>query len=287
VTSSFILLTPVETGEFVITVSCPHGNNITVKTCSVTVYDADEAPEYIKNLEVVYALQNGTYVLRYYAEDAISDTLGHTITIDNSDDNIRPSLYKYNGQKYYYHFGSGLTIGEHNIYVTVSDSNDLVTENSFAQSNTVKVTIPLARDHKTSLNEAKVSYDVVKNDILNYLYEMMDDRFIYDDERSEFQVRYQLFCTLYDNLADILETCVEHINSQIEASQAEVAALATGLTSDSGVAMATYSEGDYTNSNYTNVTDMDYYQNECIKQLVMRVLELEARLDELTNNNNN
>ena len=49
--------------------------------------------------------------------------------------------------------------------------------------------------------------------------------------------------------------------------------------------VASYSVKGYTNSNYQNITDMDYYQNECIKQLVERVLELETRLNELTNNN--
>jgi hypothetical protein len=285
VTKSYILLNPVETGEFVITVSCTHGNNTTIKTCSVNVYDSDEAPEYIKDLEVLYSLQNGTYVLRYYAEDAIDDVLGHTITIDNVDNTISPSLYKYNGQKYYYYFGSDLTVGEHNIYITVNDSKDIVTSNSFAQSNTVRVTRPLVVNKKTSLNEAKVSYDIVKNDALNYLYEMMDDRLLYDDEKLEFQIRYQLFCVLYDNLVDILETCIEHINSQIEVSQAELDTIATAL-SGNGVSTASYSEGDYTTSNYQNVNDMDYYQNECIKALVQKVLELETKLNELTNNNN-
>ena len=51
--------------------------------------------------------------------------------------------------------------------------------------------------------------------------------------------------------------------------------------------MAAYSVEENTNSNYSNVTDMDYYQNECIKALIQRVLELEARLDYLSNNNDN
>jgi hypothetical protein len=83
----------------------------------------------------------------------------------------------------------------------------------------------------------------------------------------------------------MLEICIEYIDSQISTAQAEMASLATTLSND-GVSTASYSEGDQTTSNYKNVSDMDYYQNECIKQLVNRVLQLEAKLNELTNNNN-
>jgi hypothetical protein len=83
----------------------------------------------------------------------------------------------------------------------------------------------------------------------------------------------------------MLNKCIEHINSQISTAQIELDTIATAL-SDDGVSAASYSEGDYTTSTYQNVSDMDYYQNECIKQLVNRVLQLEAKLNELTNNNN-
>ena len=83
----------------------------------------------------------------------------------------------------------------------------------------------------------------------------------------------------------MLDHCVKYINGQIETSQSEIATLAESL--ESGVTVATYSEGDYTNSNFETVTDMDYFQNECIKKLAARIFELEARLEELANNNNN
>ena len=285
ISSDYVTLDPVETGEFIMTFTCSHHSNVTTKTCKIFVYQTDEAPEFIKDLEVLYTLQNGSCVFRYYAEDAISDNLGHLITIDGSPEGITPHLCMYNGQNYHYYFGEGLTPGSHSAYITVSDnSSDIITDNTFAQSSTVRFTMPNATDRKAALNEAKVAYDVVKNDALNCLYELMDDRFVYENERSEFKARYLTYCVLYDNLADILEVCIEHINSQIGASQTEMATLSNALSSD-GVSIASYSEGDYTNSNYQSITDMDYYQNECIKQLVTRVLELEARLDELTSNN--
>ena len=105
------------------------------------------------------------------------------------------------------------------------------------------------------------------------------------DEKSEFDTRYKIYCPNYYNLKYMLEFCIEYINSKISTAQAEMASLAETLNS-SGVSVASYSEGDQTTSNYKNVSDLDYYQNECIKQLVNRVLQLEAKLNELTNNNN-
>lgn len=280
-----VKLEAVEAGDYIFTVSCrAYGKDIS-KSCPVKIYESNQAPEFKNNLEVLYALQDGQYVLRYYVEDDLSDNLSHLIYINSSPiiDNVDPVLYKYNGQKYYYYFGSGLTVGDYNVYVEVSDDSNIITESSFSQSNTVKVKIPAVLDKKTSLNDAKVIYDVAKNDVLNYLIEMMENRLVSEDEVLEYQVRYQVYCVLYNNLVDILDTCIKHINAQIGTSQAEISTLAAGLASD-GVSVATYSEGDYTNSNYQNITDMDYYQNQCIKELANRVLQLEALLQELMNN---
>ena len=84
----------------------------------------------------------------------------------------------------------------------------------------------------------------------------------------------------------MLDICIDYIDEQIKADQATMSTMASNLSSDD-IEMATYSIDDYTNSNYSNITDMDYYQNECIKALMQRVLELEAKLNELSNNNNN
>ena len=282
-----VKLEAVEAGDYIFTVSCrAYGKDVS-ESCPVKIYESNQAPEFKNNLEVLYALQDGSYVLRYYVEDDLSDNLSHLIYVDNSPiiDYVDPVLYKYNGQKYYYYFGSGLTVGDYSVYVEVSDDSNIVTDASFSQSNTVKVKIPAVIDKKTSLNEAKVSYDITKNDVLNYLIDMMENRLVSEDEILEYQVRYQIYCVLYDNLVDILEVCIEYINAQIGASQAEVAAIAAGLTSD-GTSVAAYSEGDYTNSNYQTITDMDYYQNVCIKELTNRVLQLEALIQELMNNNN-
>jgi uncharacterized protein YjdB len=281
------ILTAVEAGDYEIVISCQDPKN-TYKIIPVKIYETNNPPEFVKDLEVMYVLQNGSYVLRYYVEDDMTDNANvkQHIYVDNVaiESSHQPVQYKYNGQKYYYYFGSGLTVGYHVIFIGVEDdSNDIATDTS--QSSTITVNVPNIVTFKASLNEAKVSYDIAKNDLLNYLIEMMSDKLVGEDELIEFNVRYEVYCVLYDNLVDILDTCIKHINSQIGASQIEMASLATVLTSDS-TSVATYSEGDYTNSNYQNITDMDYYQNECIRQLIMRVFELEARLNELTNNNN-
>lgn len=282
-----VKLEAVEAGDYIFTITCRvYGKDVS-KSCPVKIYESNQAPEFKNKLEVLYALQDGQYVLRYYVEDDLSDNLSHLIYVDNSPiiDDIKPMLYEYNGQKYYYYFGYGLTPGVHNIYVEVSDDSNIITDSSFSQSNTVRVSIPAVLNKKISLNDAKIIYDVAKNDVLNYLIEMMENKLVSEDEIIEYQIRYQIYCVLYNNLVDILETCIEHINSQIGTSQAELATIATNLASDD-VSVAAYSEGDYTNSNYQNITDMDYYQNQCIKELTNRVLQLETLLQELINNNN-
>ena len=144
--------------------------------------------------------------------------------------------------------------------------------------------MPNISSHKAALEDSKAnSYDAYKNDIVDYLETLISDLVVNADERKEFDIRYKRFCFAYDDIRMVLDASIEFIDQEIRSSQTEIATIAAGLASD-GVSVATYSEGDYTNSNYQNITDMDYYQNQCIKELVNRVLQLETLLQELMNN---
>lgn len=271
-----------QAGEFILTASYTSDNRITSKTCEVTVYEADEEPQYIRNLDVIHSFQDGSYILGYFAVDSDDDlNLTHYINIDNEENfsSVKPELLLYDEHEYYYIFGYDLDPGSHTVQIKVID-----TDNYETISDNKTIIIPSYDDNKTSLENAKTAYDEIKNDLLDCLRDIIKDEKMALDDKREFVTRYKIFNMGYDNLLKILDQCVKHINSQIETSQAEMATLSDGL--GGGVAVATYSEGDYTNSNFETVTDMDYYQNECIKKLAARILELEARLDELTNNNN-
>lgn len=281
--SNYVEITTMEAGEYILTLTASGRGGETSKTCEVVIYEADEEPQFAEVLDLLYAFQDGSYVLRYFAVDSDDDlNLTHYINVDDDDyySSVKPELLLYNGDEYYYIFGYDLDAGTHTAKIKVIDSDGYETI-----SNSVSLTIPANVDNKTTLKNAKDSYDEIKIDLITCLNDIIEDGKMGLDEKREFTTRYKMFNVGYENLLDILDYCVKYINSQIETSQVEMATLADALASD-GAAVATYSEGDYTNSNFDSVTDMDYYQNECIKALVQRVLELEARLDELSNNNN-
>ena len=276
--SEYVQITTMESGEYTLTLR----SGIVTKTCEVVIYEADEEPQYVKDLDLLYTFQDGSYILRYFAVDSKDDlNLTHYIDVDDEDyyGTVKPELLLYNGDEYYYIFGSDLAPGAHTIKIKVTDTDGYETV-----SNNISLVIPRDSDNKISLTRAKSSYDAIKIDLINYLNDIIEDGKMNVDEKREFTTRYKMFNVGYENLLNILDYCVKYINSQIETSQVEMATLAENL--DTGVAVATYSEGDFTNSNFETVTDMDYYQNECIKKLAARILELEARIDELANNNN-
>ena len=271
-------ITAMEEGEFILTLSC----GTVKKTCEIVIFKAEDAPQFINNVQVLYVFQNGSYILKYFAVDAGDDlNLEHYVCLDNEDyfSSAKAELLYYDGEEEFYMFGDGVKPGIHTIKVRVVDTDGRETV-----SNSVSLVIPDSSDKKTALRTSKEVYDAIKIDLINYLNEIIEDGKMNVNDKRGFTTRYKLFNAGYDNLLDILDECVKHINSQIETSQSEMAALSNNL--DGGVSVATYSEGDYTNSNFETVTDMDYYQNECIKKLAARIFELEARLEELANNNN-
>jgi hypothetical protein len=278
-----IRVNPMEAGKFTLTISHISKNGTVSKTCEIAIYKYDEEPQYIKYLDLLYAFQDGSYILRYFALDSDDDlNLVHYINVDNEDyySSAHPELLLYKGDEYHYIFGSGLKVGYHTIKVKVVDTYGL--ENI---SDEVALIISDKNDRKEVLKESHDHYEEIKNDLIDCLNDIIEDGKMGIDDKREFITRYKMFNVAYENLLSMLDHCVKHINSQIETSQSEMATLADSL--DTGVAVATYSEGDYTNSNFETVTDMDYYQNECIKKLAARIFELEARLEELANNNNN
>lgn len=285
---SYVRVNAIEEGEFTLTLSYSSDDGVVKKTCEIIIYKADDEPQYKEYLELLHSFQDGSYILRYFAIDSDDDlNITHYINIDNEDyySSAKPELLLYNGDEYHYVFGYGLKPGLHTIKIKVVDSQGL--ENI---SDEVSLIVSDKNDsnyRKEVLKEAKKSYDEIKNDLIECLNDIIEDGKMSINDKREFTTRYKMFNMGYENLLNILDFCVKYINSQIETSQFEMATLSNSLSGDSGVAVATYSEGDYTNSNFETVTDMDYFQNECIKKLAARIFELEARLNELANNNNN
>jgi hypothetical protein len=242
----------------------------------------DSPPVFVNNLSVEDTFYNGSYILRYTAEDDIDGEIMHEVFVDDNKTELKAYAHIYNGTSYHYIFGKGLQSGTHSVYVNITDSSG-----QSVKSDTITLTLKDISNYsyKAVLEESKAdSYDFYKNDIVNCLNTIIKDESILLTEKREFDVRYQKFCFAYEEFRFVLDTCIKYINNQISTQQAEIAAIAAGLTSDD-TSVATYSEDDYTNSNYQNITDMDYYQNECIRELTNRVLQLEALLQELMNNN--
>ncbi len=263
------------------------------KRFTIHVHEENNPPQLVDGLRVVYALQNDSCVLSCQIKDDPDKLDNIDFYIDFGDGNGYEAIYDFTNllavnpdarDQYFFISGYGLTPGT--IYRTRIKAVDAY--GLEAVTNSVDLAIPESNTNKDSLAAAKTAYDETIELLLNTLSSIIEptESIIPEHHKPTFYIQYKLYCYTYDNLRDMLNKCIDHINSQIKTSQSEVAALATGLTSD-GVSVATYSESDYTNSNYQNITDMDYYQNVCIKELVNRVLQLEALVQQLISNNNN
>jgi hypothetical protein len=285
-TNKTISFTPNEEGTFVLTATCVYDKDDFIKNRAVTgtcyviaTENVGQTPSVSETLELIYALEDGSYCLKYDVGNDINNNFLHRVGIDNDEFKATTaSQLIYNGEEHYYIFDKMASPGTYKVRVRV------VNGNYSKDTEEITVSIPEITNNETSLERAKFNYDTVCDDIISYLKVLIQDNTISAIENSEFDTRYRFFCIHYDNLKSMLDICINHIDERIKEEQAEMSTMATALTSD-GTVVATYSMDEATNSNYKNVTDMDYYQNECIKALVQRVLELEARLNELTNNN--
>ena len=276
-----------EVGEFKITISMQYkklGDDkiyYITDTCMMESKPGTYAPTITKNLETLYALHDGSYVLRYNVVNDIAENFECYLIIDETQSLAFAEPLMYNGERYFYIFEKMKYPGTFNVQVKIVN-NGIYT----ATTGTVSVTIPENEDNQESLSMAKANYDIATDDIISFISTLLTDMSIKENEKSEFETRFKIYNINYNNLKTMLDMCIEFIDQQIKEDQATMSTMATALASD-GIEMAAYSVEENTNSNYSNVTDMDYYQNECIKALVQRVLELEARLDYLSNNNDN
>ena len=282
-----ISFTPNEEDVFALTVTCVYDKDDFIKnkavtgTCYVTATEnAGQTPSVSEGLELIYALEDGSYCLKYDVGNDTNDNFLHYVGVDGTYYSTSATQLIYNGMEHYYIFEKIEFPGTYEVCVKVANGN------YSKETKHIIVDIPEISDNKTSLGRAKSNYDIVCDDIISYLKTLITDKAITAIENSEFDTRYRFFIYHYENLKKMLDICIDVIDQEIQADQATMSTMATALASD-GTAVAAYSMGDVTTSNYKNVTDMDYYQNECIKALVQKVLELEARLSELSNNNNN
>ena len=234
---------------------------------------------FLDDLETVSTLSNGSYILRFFIRNNQNNSLSFALDVGGSG-NWMPVVVDdciYQGKEYNYIFGENMPIGTHVVRVRATDNS---TKESIVSNVATLIVSGYDSDNRNALAVAKTTYDFAEYDVVTYLGTIVTDRRLYDSEELEFKTRYKTYCHCYYNLREILEVCVDHINQEIAASEGQMAMYSTG-----SVSVASYSVTN-TNANYENVTNMDYYQNECIKQLMARVLELENKLSELTSNNN-
>jgi hypothetical protein len=279
-----------ETGKFRIVISMQYkklGDDkiyYMTDTCVLEAIRGTYAPTVTKDLEVLYALYDRSYVLRCDVVNEVAENFQFKIIIDGNESLVYAEPLMYDGERYFYIFEKMDYPGSFKVQLKVENYNN----GNYYIENTkeVTVTIPENEDNKRTLIAAKTDYDKATDDIINYIAPLIIDNTITAEEQAEFKTRFNIFNTNYENMKITLDECIDFIDEQIKQEQAEMSLMATSFSSG-GVQTAAYSIEENTNSNYSNVTDMDYYQNECIKALMQRVLELEARLEELANNNNN
>jgi uncharacterized protein YjdB len=284
------------TFKYIITLGTNHAERTTYKDINIAVYRDGVPPEISKDLSVVNTFYNGSYILKYYATDKedTNEDLKHSIIVDNNTViGLAPYSHLYNGENYYYVFGEGLEAGNHTAKVTIADTDFNTITTSEVQFRIPDITVD---GYKASLISTKeYQYNNYRDELIDNLRTIITetDLLISYTDKQEFKIRYKKFCVAYDALRMVLSTCIDFINDEIWNSQGEMAAIAESL-SNGDTSVATYSEGEeeveieaITNSNYQTVSDMDYYQNSCIKQLTERLLQLEALVQELINNNDN
>lgn len=244
---------------------------------------------FVDELETVSALSNGSYILRFFVRDNRDNSLSFEMDIGGGGNwlPIAVDNCMYQGKEYSYIFGENMPIGTHIVRVRATDTT---TQNSVVSGIATLIISGYDSDSRNALEIAKNTYDIAEYDIVSYLDAIITDGKIYESEELEFTTRYKTYCHNYYNLREILEVCIDSINQAIATSQGQMAMLSSSGVSAASFSANSLSVASYsvtnTNANYENVTNMDYYQNECIKQLMARVLELENKLDELTSNNN-
>lgn len=253
------------------------GTKAQIDYCSLIISDAPTPPRFTNALGDSYyeIFQNDVFMLGYELSKA-EDTYNHYLRIDNGERiKLTPKIH-YDNMRYYCYISNKIPYdGSHTIQVEVE-----YVGNVFITSGVLQLSSLSSIINKETLEYAKGQYDRIRDELIDYLYSMIQDDKIYDVEREQYEISYFKYNHAYANLYDILEKCIGLINDAIANEQSEMSALASEFVSNE---VSTYSVGDYTNSNFENVTDMDYYQNECIKELVRRVLELEAIIQELNN----
>jgi hypothetical protein len=313
--NKYIEFTATNSGTYTVNLTVRvNGANNTSKTVSktigftITVFPEDAAPTLQKDLVVLNAMQNDSAILQCRMTDEIDGAENFKYYIDFNDGNgfepVYATFYRdsYGSETeiYQYFFLSGykLTPGKtYKVSIKAVDTAGLECTTSVADLTIPKLESKIennqeVNNYKERLAEAKADYDNAKQELFSLLFDgfiwssgdSLYDYAIFTSSISKFYIEYEIYYYTYNNLCDMLEKCVEHISNKIKESQTEVATIATSLTSD-GTSVATYSTRENTNSDYKNFTDMDYYQNICIKELTNRVLQLEALIQELKNNN--
>lgn len=237
-----------------------------------------ELPDIEKDLECLYTLKNNnTCIFRYYLPNPEDVILYHSIYRNGEKfKDLIPYECLYDGQLYYYVFVEGCYIGTSDYHITISDG-----DNKSVSTSAVTVELPhFLTATKDILTQEKQIYEEGEGDLFDVLTEILSssDKTLSNDDKKEFATRYRVYGYIYNNLVYILQKCIEAIDNNIKTAQVDLINLASVV---SGTEVATQQE--YTNSNFNTVTDMDYYQNEIIKELANKVLLLESKLQELEN----
>lgn len=187
-------------------------------TCKLRLYDGYDTYEtesfsfeitnqkpILSNVLVTGMLNNGSASIHYAVKDIENSELTHTLTIDGSSKKINPTKV----DKFCSYDISGLSVGKHNCYISISDGIDTVISEAFEIEIFISTT-----NKKTILQQAKTRYDRAYRSLKDIILSVVSDGiFDYDVENAIIQKAQEYYTETYSEFNKIAQQSIDIIGS--------------------------------------------------------------------------
>ena len=187
-------------------------------TCKLRLYDGYDIYEtesfsfeitnqkpILSNVLVTGMLNNGSASIHYAVKDIENSELTHTLTIDGNSAKINPTKV----DKFCSYDISGLSVGKHNCYISISDGIDTVISEAFEIEIFISTT-----NKKTILQQAKARYDRAYRSLKDIILSVVSDgMFDYDIENAIIQKAQEYYTETYSEFNKIAQQSIDIIGS--------------------------------------------------------------------------
>ena len=187
-------------------------------TCKLRLYDGYDTYEtesfsfeitnqkpILSNVLVTGLLNNGSASIHYAVIDIENSELTHTLTIDGSSKKINPTKV----DKFCSYDISGLSVGKHNCYISISDGIDTVISEVFEIEIFISTT-----NKKTILQQAKARYDRAYRSLIDIILSVVSDGiFDYELENAIIQKAQEYYTEAYSEFNKIAQQSIDIIGS--------------------------------------------------------------------------